>query len=311
MNADKDPAIARALDLLVPPVEGDAEGLLSSARVDSGRLRAARRRRRWVAGLALAAVVLPTGAAIAARELNLLPFLQTHDRNTARYSVDQSRVYGGGSPPALDCPAAGPGRFVCTPRGLAAGTRAYVLAARVIAQPELTRAGMMAQLATAEDNGVSKKEVDRVRGDLARVSDDFIRSLNLIVSIETIAGDQQVSGHPDLELVPPAGVPTWIVCQQESKRAFLCRTLAASANVPVNTPIYELRPSNDWHAIPKPKQQPLELRRLVAAILGRQPTQDEIHVLLDLVRVASVSGSSGPHNPTITREPADQRPPGN
>jgi len=305
MIADKDPAVTRALDLLVPPLNGDAEGLFARARVDAGRIRAARRRRRWVTGLAFAAVALLTGAAIAASKLNLLPFLQTHDRNSARYSVDQSRVYRGGSPTALNCPAAGLGAFLCTPTRTEAGARAYILATHVAAQPELTRAGMLAQLAAAEQSGVSHKQVQRVRADLARVSDEFIHSLNLIVSIETIASDQQVPGDPRLELVPPVRVPTWIACEQERKRAFKCRTLASSANVPVNTPIYQLRPSKDWHAVAKPKGQPLELSRLVNAILHRQPTNDEIRVLLDLVRVASARGysSSGSHNPTITGNP--------
>ena len=135
MIADKDPAVMRALDLLVPPLNGDAEGLFARACVDAGRIRAARRRRRWVTGLAFAAVALLTGAAIAASKLNLLPFLQTHDRNSARFSVDQSRVYRGGSPTALNCPAAGLGAFLCTPTGTEAGARAYILATRVAAQP--------------------------------------------------------------------------------------------------------------------------------------------------------------------------------
>jgi hypothetical protein len=302
MIADKDRVVAAALDLLVPPLDGDAEELLVRARADAGRLRAARRRRRWVAGLAFAVVALLTGAAIAAVKLNLLPFLQTHDRNSARFSVDPTRVYRGASPTALDCPGAGTGQFVCTRTGSTPGARTYLLATQVAAQPVLTRAGMLAQLAAAEHTGVGRKQVQRVRGDLARVSDEFIQSLNLIVSIETIAGGEQVAGHPDLELVPPASVPTWVVCGQEPSRAFRCRNLAASANVPVDSPIYRLQPSKDWRTVARTPGQPLDLGRLVETVLGRQPTRDETRLLLDVAEVASVHGSSstGAPAPTVT-----------
>ena len=299
MIADKDPVVTAALDLLVPPLNGNVEELLLRARVDAARLRAARRRRRWVAGLAFAVVALLTGAAIAASKLNLLPFLHTHNRNSARYSIDQTHVYRGASPTTLNCPGAGTGRFVCTPTGPTPATRRYLLATHAVAQPELTRAGMLAQLAAAEHTGVSRKRVQRVRMDLARVSDQFIHSLNLIVSIEMISSDQPAPGHPDLELVPPASVPTWVVCEQESSRAFGCRNLAASANVPVQTPIYRLQPSKDWHTVPRTPGQPFDIGRLVQTILGRQPTNDETRLLLDVAEIASVhrSPASGTAKP--------------
>ena len=299
MIADKDPVVAAALDLLVPRLNADAEELLVRARAEAGRLRAARRRRRWVAGLAFAVLALLTGAAIAASKLNLLPFLQTHERNSVRYSVDQTRVYRGASPAALDCPSAGTGQFVCTRTGSTPGTRTYLLATHAVAQPSLTRAGMLAQLAAAEHTGVSRQRVQRVRMDLARVSDQFIHSLNLIVSIETISTDQPVPGHPDLELVPLANVPMWVVCEQESSRAFGCRNLAASANVPVETPIYRLQPSKDWHTVARTPGQPFDIGRLVETILGRQPTNDETRLLLDVAEIASVhrSPSSGAAKP--------------
>jgi hypothetical protein len=181
------------------------------------------------------------------------------------------------------------------------GARTYLLATHVAAQPELTRAGMLAQLAAAAHAGVSRKQVQRVRVDLARVSDEFIHSLNLIVSIETIGTDQPVPGHPDLELVPPASVPTWVVCEQQSSRAFRCRNLATSANVPVDTPIYRLQPSKDWHTVARTPGQPFDIGRLVETVLGGQPTKDETRLLRDVAEVASVHGSSssGATKPTV------------
>jgi hypothetical protein len=300
MIADKDPVVARALDLLVPPLRCDAEELLAQARVVARRRRSARRRRRWVAGMAFAAVALLTGAAIAASRLNLLPFLQTRDANTARYSVDQTRVYRAASPSVLHCASTGTGTFACTPKATGPGVRGYLLVTRAVAQPELTRGRMLARLAAAEHNGTSRPQVQRVRAELAGVSDEFIRSLNAIVSVVTIATDQPVPGHPSLELVPPASVPTWVACAQQSTRTFGCRNLAASTNVPAGTPIYRLQPSKDWHVVTRPQGQPLDIGRLVNAVLGRQPTQQETKLLLGIVESAARGSSANGGTPTVT-----------
>jgi hypothetical protein len=300
MIVDKDPVVARALELLVPPQSGGAEELLARARADAARRHSARRRRRWVAGLAFAALALLTGAAIAASKLNLLPFLQSHDRNTARFSVDQGRTYRGGSPNTLTCASTGTGEFACTRTAATPRIRTYLLVTHAAASPELTRAGMLARLAAADKRGASRALVQRVRADLAGVSDDFIRSLNLIVSIETIAADQSVPGHPGLELVPPAHVPTWVVCAPRSARTFGCRNLAAIASVPVGTPIYRLRPSKDWHTVARPQGQPFEIDRLLDAVLGRQPTEPEIRLLLDVLQAFSTHRSSAGSGTTAT-----------
>jgi hypothetical protein len=292
MSVDKDPVVARALDLLVPPIAGDAEELLTRARVDAGRHRAARRRR-WVAGVVFATVVVLTAAALAAGSLNLLPFLQTHDTNAARFSVDRTRVYRGASPPVLQCAVTAQREFACARTSTQQNARTYVLVARAVAQPELTRAGMLARLATAERSGVSRRQVQRVRADLAGVSDEFIRSLNLIVSISTIASDQPLAGHPQLELAPPASVPTWIACAQQSTRQFGCHNLAASAHVPARTPIYRLQPSKDWQVVKRRQGHALQVGRLLEAVLGRVPTRRESRLLVDLETPSARVSSAG------------------
>jgi hypothetical protein len=291
MIVDKDPVVARALELVVPPQQGDADELLSLARADAARRLAARRRRRLVGALVVAALALLTSAAIAASKLDLIPFLQTNDRNTARFSVDQTRTYRGGSPTALRCLGAGTGPFTCTATSASPRRRAYLLVTHAATSPELTRAGMRASLDAAERRGVPHALVRRTRADLAGVSDTFIGSLNLIVSIETIAADQPMPGHPDQELVPPAHVPTWVVCAPQRASTFVCRNLAASASVPVGTPIYRLRPSNDWHAVARPRGQPLEIDRLFDAVLGRRPTKAETRLFLDMLQAVSTRRS--------------------
>jgi hypothetical protein len=296
MIAGKDPFVARALELLVPPQDGDADELISRARADAVRRRTARRRRRWVAGLVFAALALLTGAAIAASRLDLLPFLQTHDRNTVRFSVDQRRTYRGGSPTVLSCASAGTGTFACTPTSAVPGSlRTYLLVTHAATSPELTRAGMLARLDAAEQRGASRALVQRVRADLAGVSDAFIRSLNVIVSIETIAADQPV---------PPAHVPTWVVCAPQRSRTFGCRNLAASASVPVGTPIYRLRPSEDWHTVARPQGQPLEINRLLDAVLGRGPTEPETRLFLDMLQAVSTRRASAG---SVTTAPSVKR----
>ena len=303
MIVDKDPVVARALELLVPAQDGNPGELLSRAHADAARRRTARRRR-WVAGLVFAALALLTGAAIAASKLDLLPFLQTNDRNTARFSVDQTRAYRGGSPTTLSCASAGTGTFGCTPTSAAPGLRTYLLVTHAATSPELTRAGMLARLAAAEQRGVSRAGVQRVRADLSGVSDAFIQSLNVIVSIETIAADQPVPGHPGQELVPPAHVPTWVVCALQRARTFGCRSLAAAASVPVGTPIYRLQPSKDWRTVTRPRGQPLEINRLLAAVLGRRPTEPETRLFLDLLQAVSTGGASAG---SVTVAPSPRR----
>jgi hypothetical protein len=290
--ADRDPLVARALEALVPPPDGDPEELLVHARAAAVRLRAARRRRRVIAAAAFAVLVLLAGAAVAADRLDLLPFLHSGDRNVASYSIDRSRVYRGAAPAALDCPQADATEFLCIP-ATKAGARTYEFASRVPAQPELTRSGMLTQLATAERSGVSPALVRRIRADLGHVSDEFIRALNTLTSIESVSTGTSAPA-PGLELVPPAGVPAWVDCRQVAAEAFRCRDLAASANVAVDTPIYRLQPSKDWHTVRRPGSQPNDFGRLVEAVLRRPPTAAETRFLVDFLTVAvRASGSTG------------------
>ena len=110
----------------------------------------------------------------------------------------------------------------------------------------------------------------------------------------SIASDQAVAGHPGLELVPPAGVATWIVCEQAGT-GFRCHDLAAGTGVAVGTPIYRLQPSTDWRAVPRPKSQPYEITKLVQAVLRRPPTAAELRLLIDVLTLGV--HSTGPRNP--------------
>ncbi len=296
MIAGKDPTVARALDLFVPELAVDPDGLLAAAHDGAARLRAVRRRRRTAAALAFAVLLLFAGAAVAAQKLDLLSFLHTNDRNSARFSVSPSRTYHGAAPLDLLCPGARSGSFACNVTGpLAAGSRRYELGMRTDRAPQLTRKGMLASLDRAEANGADPAQVARVREDLGRVGDDFIRALAVLTRIETVSGAGGSSGPAGTERVPPAGVPAWAACRELTLTTFRCRPLAALVGVASDTPLYFLQPSRDWRTVPAPPSQPVDVGRLLGRLLGRKLTADETRFFVDFATVATTtSGASGP-----------------
>src|SRR5438477_355278 len=162
-------------------------------------------------------------AAVAAQQFDLLSFLHTSDRNSARFSVSRSRAYHGAAPLALTCPGAKTGAFVCNVTGLMApGNRSYELGMRTDKVPSLTRQGMLASLSRAQANGADPAEVARVRDDLSRVGDDFIRALAVLSRIETVGGVGESTGPSGTERVPPRGVPAWTACRELTLTPFRC-----------------------------------------------------------------------------------------
>jgi hypothetical protein len=305
MSSAHDPIVARALDQLVPSVESDPDETLRRARSAAQALK----RRRVVrlgraAVLAFAAVALLTGAALAASRFDVLPFIDRSDRSSASYSVDNSRTYSGPAPRVLLCPDARHGSFNCSVGTLKAGShRAYLMEMRVEPTPKLTREGLLHALAAAEKKGkVDHAAADRFRRDLAAVSDDFLTVWNLAASGATVLGGTQVSGQPGFgrvpppgfELVPPAGVPMAAACQAEDD-AFRCQDLASSRGVPVGTPLYRLRSSSDWVAIPRePQRRPVDFDLLFRAVVGRDMTPAEVRLVIDFVTYTTLEPGASP-----------------
>ena len=295
MISEKDPLVGQVLDLFVPELDVDPDELLPAAHAGAARLRAARRRR-TAAVLAFAVLLLFAGAAFAAKKLDLLPFLHTSDRNTARFSVSPSHSYHGTAPLALTCPHAAAGAFVChLTSPLASGKRRYELGMRTDKVPLLTRPSMLTSLTRAQANGADPAQVAHVRADLAGVSDDFIRALSVMTRIDTVGGGGGSAGPSGTERVPPPGVPVWVACRELTLATVQCRPLAALLGVPGGTPLYSLQPSSDWRTVTTPPQQPPQFERLLERLLGRQPTATESRFLVDLATVAvTAGGSSGP-----------------
>jgi hypothetical protein len=280
---------------------------------------------RRTAILALAGLVLLIGTALASARSDLLPwFGDDSTRSIATFSIDYSRTYDGPAPKALLCPDAGPGSFNCSvypgpkpdpllcpdagpgsfkcpdarlPSNL---RRTYLLTERV--EPRdvtVSREFILRALADAEKKGqVEHDTAERVRREVAAVSDDFFTALALIGTVHSIHGSNPILDRPGYELVPPTGVPLWVTCQP-SGGAFSCHDLASSENVAVGTPLYALRATPDWITVPE-KWPRAAGNNLFRAVLGRDVTQAEVRLFFDLF--GKLEGGSG--SGKATDEPA-------
>lgn len=296
MSAAYDPLVARALDELFPVPESDPDETLRGARLAAQGMKKRRAvRLRRTAILALAALLLLAGAALAASHFDVFPWLDQSNRSTATFSIDSSQTYHWPAADVLVCPQARAGAFSCSIGAFQPkGRRTYLLAERVSAQPKVSRRFYLEALATAE----RKRQVDhaaaqRFRRDVAAVGDDFFSGLALLIGVESVGGDEQAPGRPGFELVPPAGVPMWIACEASGRSSFDCHPLAESRNVPVGTPLYFLESSSDWVAIPRQSHRPVDVELLFRAVLGRDLTPAEERLLLDLTTTGEASGGSG------------------
>ena len=297
MNAYRDPVVANALDLFVPELDADAGALFTAARADAAGMRTVRRRRQTIAALAFAVFLLLAGAAVAAQQFDLLPFLHSNDRNTARFTVSPSRTYSGAAALALTCPSARRGAFTCNVTGaLPPGKRLYELGMRTDKVPLLTRQSLLDALDKAEAQGADPAEIARVRSDLDAVGDDFIRALAVVSRIETVAGGAGSStSSSGTERVPPPGVPTWAACRELTLTTYRCRPLAALTGVASGAPLYYLQQSKDWRTVQAPPAQRSNFDVLLERVLGRKANAAEILFFIDFATVGTASGgSSGP-----------------
>jgi hypothetical protein len=297
MNIQFDPIVADALEQIAPQVEADPDEILRGARARAAAGRPAGHRATRTAILVFATAAILAGAALAARQLDLLPWLKTNNPSSALYSVDPHHRFRGPVPSYVRCPAAGrSATFACTATAGSNPTlgslppRVYGLSQRIAAEPTLTRAFILAAVKRAEAKGwVSRTRAERIRKDALGVGDRFYAFLNLLVTIQGTAsspGIEQDLGHGPVYLVPPAGVPQWIVCAQRLNAALGCRNLAESVNVPVGAAVYDLAPGTDWRRVARlPRDRGLRsalTRSLIRHLLGRDLMPVELRLLIDL-----------------------------
>ena len=90
----------------------------------------------------------------------------------------------------------------------------------------------------------------------------------------------------------------WIACEA-SGESYRCHDLASSRNIAVGTPLYALEPSADWVEVPRQSPQPVNLRLLFHALLGRELTPAEERLLFDFVNWPA----GEPHSRPVQAEP--------
>lgn len=213
----------------------------------SRRVRQLRRRRRTaqIAGLLVLMLVM-VGAGLAATGVGIFGWLSGGERGEARFSVDAGRIYDGPAPETVGCGVGAAGALSCRVGG--GGDRVYDLLERVDRPPSLTRQTVFELLATEEAAAhVSPDRAAEIRVLVLGVPDDFFEKVSTLLALQSIgASGTTVTGG---ELVPPAGVPLLVVCEQTGE-ALSCRDLAGAGAVAVGAPVYRLRETPDWAPAP-------------------------------------------------------------
>jgi hypothetical protein len=253
----------------------------------------ARRRRTWrIAAVALA-VLLLAGAAVAATGYTLFDWLHSGNPGEARFSIDATRTVDWPAPESLACESPGSGEFDCAAG--ASGKWQYELFGRVEAQT-ISRETALAALAQTESaGGVSHEQAERIRAQIAAVSNEFFEKLNLLAGFNSVASPHEV--RPGVILVPPGDVPQFVVCRPDAD-AFACEELAASADVPVGAPFYGLRENEDW--VEKPyRPTRTDFGAMLESVFGRKLTPAEIRVLITFTTPATTEG--GASGATVAR----------
>lgn len=288
MTPELPPTLERVARANPTPAVDDDRGQSAGAQATLARILAADRtprrrhrprRSRRVLIVALAALLLAVGAAVAATD----PFgiFRNPNPGSALFGVDSSRHV---TPPTafrIQCPQTTGDALRCGPE--LSGVR-YQLLDHVESNGagNLTRPALDAAIREARARGqitaAMARQFDR---DLAAVSDTFLARLRTLFQYGTLS--------TSLTRVPPAGVPVLIVCEPAG-RALSCQDLNGDANADVGSGIYQAVQAPDWR--PAPPQQPDNTWPLEVAILGHPPTAAELRVMADLVRAGTASSST-------------------
>ena len=231
-----------------------------------------------VVAIALAVVLLGTGAAIAATGFDILDWFRSDNPSETAFSIDTDRVVSGPVPDSVECADVGAdGTFACTP---GRGRWTYVFYNRVEAQPEFSREAALNAVAVAERAGsLSHEAADQARADFDAVGDEFFNRINLLLTVTTISSPHQV--RPGVLLVPPANVPQFVTCERAGGSTYECRNLAASV-VPVGAPIYGLVENDEWVEQRFEPEGSRDVTALYEGLFGRPltPAEERLVILL-------------------------------
>ena len=196
----------------------------------------------------------------------------------------------------IGCQMQSAGHFHCA---AARSGQRYTLIDAIRPPIILTRAKLSAAIAQARAAGsISSSQAARFKADLAAVPDSFFREYRLASRFGTYGGGGDIGNGRTL--VPPAGVPEFLVCENGGT-ALNCQDLNGDAAAPVGAGVYMAKPTADWRSATSKRET-----------LGLPPgisfTPAEYRLLIDMLQNASTSSSSSSGTPgrTEANPPAGQ-----
>jgi hypothetical protein len=244
-RADFDPVVAAALERIAPPVNIDADEVLARARARGESFVVPGWSRSRAVLLVAAALFVLAGAAYAARELGLLPWLRTSDPTSAAFTVDVSRRYHGPAPSTVLCAPLDKPEFTCRETFSHTAKNLYTTLGRTRAPFKFTRGRLTGLLRQGPRlRFFPPAELSQLLRDAREVPNDFFAKVATLQSVDAYQFGPIKIGS--VTVMPPKDVPFWIVCPAHDGRALRCRPLATAQEVPVGSPIFILFPSLDW-----------------------------------------------------------------
>ena len=159
----------------------------------------------------------------------------------------------------------------------------------------ITRHRLLASVASRRAAGKMTAAVAaRFRADLAAVPDSFFTEVEYAERYGTFgAGGETRDG---LTQVPSPGIPATIVCEPAAS-GLTCQDLNGDEHAPVGAGIYSALPTRSWRYERVPPEN-------LSLPPGVTFTRAEYRVLFDLLRLATVTRSSGTRSATATQAPA-------
>jgi hypothetical protein len=222
------------------------------------------------------------GAAVAATN----PFgWWSSNPGEAKFALNPSAHVRTPSAWTIGCLAAGAG-FVCTPAKLDSLGKPHargLIYERIYSIEQPNRPGLFTRANFVRGaRKLPRAQAAKLLHDLARVPDSFFTELRLASHYQTLGGGG--AG----QRVPPPGVPEFLVCEQ-ARSTLSCQNLNGDQRAPIGAGVYAAQPASDWRPAPAERQGPY-------LPPGIHFTRAEYRVLIDLVRFATTTSSSGARN---------------
>jgi hypothetical protein len=196
-----------------------------------------------------ATLIVGTGGALAATDpmgwWNTTP-------DQAYYATNPSVHVATPSAVKIRCRIEAGGNSICTPTSMLGQGLTYVRVGSV-RKPQhvslFTRRSFLAHVSAARAQGrISATSAVRLRADIAAVPDSFFTMMTFTADYGGFGIESRTASGKTL--VPPAGTPAFLVCQDATAGGLTCRSLNGNTIAPVGAGVYAvnhtLRP---WHVV--------------------------------------------------------------